>query len=103
MKNTQCVVIDRIDFEQLEDGRTVILKLQAREGRDIPVEHKIHPPGFDLEIALAWCEAHGYTVRRWAGGARAWLGAPRPVRTTHQILSRRAARPGSQMDFALDG
>jgi hypothetical protein len=46
----------------------------------------------ELEIAQAaqWLEAHGYTVRRWPTGLRAWRGEPWPIRTPGQIRKRRA-------------
>ncbi len=44
-----------------------------------------YPTTWDMENALEWCEAHGWSVFRWPGGARAFLGKPWPIRTTAEI------------------
>jgi hypothetical protein len=104
---------DRIDFAVVPSG-VAVTKFWLIDGRSIPAHGgEIKPTGFDLEAALAWCEAHGYTVRRWNGGARAWKGKPWPVRTQAQILRKRtqverqvlAGRADGRLlslDFALD-
>ena len=112
---------DRIDFVQLPDGRVVVQKLRrdARTDparpRDIPFESDVKPQSFDLEDALAWCRENGYSVRQWAGGARAWKGEPWVIRTRAQILRKRRqieaevrANGGSKqsllsLDLAYDG
>ena len=95
---------DRIDFLKLSDGRVNVLKLARHDGRDIPVGHEVKPAGFDLEEALAWCEVHSYTVRRWEGGARAWMGKPWVIRTAHQIRLLRSRNSCEvNLDFAYDG
>ena len=38
-----------------------------------------------LDEFVAWLEAHGWTVRRWPGGARGFLGKQFPVRTKAEI------------------
>ena len=82
---------DRIDFAVVATG-VVVTKFWLIDGRSIPLHGgEIKPTGFDLEGTLAWCEANGYTVRRWEGGARAWKGEPWPVRTRAQILRKRSA------------
>ena len=104
---------DRIDFAVVPSG-VAVTRFWLVDGRSIPFHGgEVKPAGFDLEGALTWCEAHGYTVRRWDGGARAWLGVPWPVRTQAQILRKRSAvermvfaghAPGKllTLDFALD-
>ena len=104
---------DRIDFAVVPSG-VAVTKFWLVDGRSVPLHvGEMKPPGFDLEAALAWCEAHGYTVRRWDGGARAWKGAPWPVRTRAQILRKRSAVERQvfagyagghllTLDFALD-
>lgn len=47
--------------------------------------------------AIAWCESAGWTVRRWPGGARAFKGAPMPVRDARAI---RAMRNRVNADYA---
>ena len=110
-------MIDRIDFFVLSDGRVNILKLTRLNGdgqppRDvrIPDGQIIHPHGFDLESALAWCEANGFVVRRWrsesyGSGARAWKGdKPWVIRSKGQIQRKRRKNPlAVNMDFAYDG
>ena len=106
----------RIDFTEHAQGVTVV-KFWKCDGKDIPPPEgaSLHGPEFDLEEALAWCEAHGYTVRRWPGGARAWKGQPWVIRTRGRIRRRRVevesmARAGqlpsdfyfTGLDFALD-
>lgn len=109
--------IVRMDFNETPGGVVVTKyqRLMTPDGpRDVVAEHAVKPD-LDLEWALAWCETHGYTVRRWPGGARAWLGAPWPIRTVAEIRRRREqverdARLGTLprdfywggLDFALD-
>jgi hypothetical protein len=82
---------DRIDFAVVPSG-VAVTKFWLIDGRSIPLHGgEMKPAGFDLEEALDWCEANGYTVRRWDGGARAWKGEPWPVRTRTQILRKRSA------------
>jgi hypothetical protein len=50
---------------------------------------------FDLDTALAELTARGWSVRRWQTGARAWRGAPEPVRDRFGIQKmRRRAEAG---------
>ena len=101
---------DRIDFLKLSDGRVVILKLRRdatdpAAPRDIPIigGHDIKAD-FNLDAALAWCTANGYSVRRWPGGARAWKGVPWVIRTACQIIRmRRENSCKVSLDFAYDG
>ncbi len=109
--------IVRMDFWQTAAGVAVTKyeRVATPDGpRDVVAEHAVKA-NLDLEWALAWCEAHGYTVRRWPGGARAWYGTPWPIRTVAEIKRRREqverdARLGSLprdyywagLDFALD-
>ena len=103
---------DRIDFTVLSDDRIIVLKLRRDTTTDparpldipLPDGHSINPSGFDLESAIAWCQDHGYTVRRWHNGARAWLNGVRVIRTRGQIQRKRAQNPCAvNMDFAYDG
>lgn len=104
---------DRIDFTTLADGRVIILRLRRdtttdpTAPRDIPVQHDIKPDGFDLDVALDWCAQHGYVIRRWPGGARAWRAhTPWIIRTKRQIIKARQRFTGEgavHVDFAFDG
>jgi len=81
---------DRIDFTVLDDGRIIVQKMQrqAAQRRDFVTDHDTHVD-LDLQTALAWCREHGYTVRTWHNGARAWHGTPWVIRTREQIKRRR--------------
>jgi len=105
---------DRIDFRTISDGRVIVQKMRRdttdpTQPRDIPLPdgHSIKPPGFDLESAIAWCQGHDYTVRRWHNGARAWLGGAWVIRTRYQIRKMRERAERNQenycLDFAYDG
>ncbi len=80
----------RIDFLKIQDGWQVT-KFAERDGHWVALDSRLNPPlrgqdHFDVDQALAWLEEHGWTVRRWPGGARAWLGKPRVIRTREQII-----------------
>ena len=103
---------DRIDFTTLADGRVIILKLRRdvkdpAAPRDIPTSHDFKPASFNLDAALDWCQEHGYVVRKWHGGARAWLSEkPWIIRTRSQIIKTRQRFTGEgaiNTDFAFDG
>ena len=81
---------DRIDFILLDDGRITVLKMrrEVAERRDIVTNHDVHLD-LDLDAALAWCDEHGYTIRTWDGGARAWHGEMWVIRTASQIKRER--------------
>lgn len=61
---------------------------------------------------IQWCKDHGWQVREFPGGARAWKGEVKPVRDTYTIqrlrrqidmaLSRGEADPRRQFDLAFD-
>lgn len=110
---------DRIDFTTLNDGRIVVQKMRREpaERRDVVTDHDIHLD-LDLNTALAWCREHGYTVRTWHDGARAWHGEIWVIRTRAQIKRRREqaerrlaaslhrSKPTNSaifLDFAYDG
>ena len=118
--------VDRIDFI-ITAGGVIVAKFRSSDGRYTPIEAaEVKPPDFDVDTAARWLTAHGFEVRRWPsayglpGGARAWKGAPRPIRTAAQIRRRRSevegairmwmhAHPGERppvhvggLDFALD-
>jgi len=96
--------ITRLDFVELPQGAIVNKILEDHErGVTIVVASGVVP---SLDEALRWCESTGWTVRRWTGGARAWWGGLRPVRSAEQIKQkreelRRYPVPGLQVN-ALD-
>lgn len=113
---------DRIDFSVINDRVVMVQKFEhcPADRRDRVISAETKPLGFDLDAALAWCEEHGYTVRRWPSGARAWKGKPWVIRTRLQIWRKRERaerevasfirrHPGRPtpgltfLDFAYDG
>lgn len=95
---------NRVDFSVCDAG-VVITKFWKQDGRDVPDPKgaNIKPLGFNLDGAIAWLEAHGYTVRRWPNGARAWKGTPWPIRTRGQIQRKREQVEKAVMAGRLDG
>jgi hypothetical protein len=81
--------ITRIDFIQEKDGWTVKKYPFGWTAKTRPLHTNLKPASFDLDFALAWCEKKGWTVYRWQNGARAWKGAPKPVRDSATIMSLR--------------
>lgn len=72
-------------------------KITIRKWRDwtpgvftVNDDYEEKPADYDLDQALTWFEQHGYTVRRWPGGARIWLGKPVAVRTASEIKAMRS-------------
>ena len=93
MKQTQQAAekqeITRIDFATTAD--LVVVNKLVEEPTRAWVYDSSQKPAIELDKMLAWCESNGWTVRRFAPlGARAWKGAPRPIRTAAQIIKRRA-------------
>ena len=82
--------ITRMDFVKLSDGAWEIRKWPyGWSARTHPISIDDKPDGFDLEAALAWSEQHGWLVRRWPDGARAWKGELQPVRDAFAIRAMR--------------
>lgn len=79
---------DRIDFIETAAG-IVVQKYQKQPYKDRMNTSEIKPADFDLQAALDWCQANGYTVRTWSNGARAWKGTIWPIRTTREIIRKR--------------
>ncbi|MBC8263325.1 MAG: hypothetical protein H8E47_04285, partial [Anaerolineales bacterium] len=92
----------RVDFCQLSGGNVVVTEMRREGQRSIPLGEPTVVT-HDLANLLTEYEANGYTVRRWDGGARAWLGKPWPIRTASQIVAMRSRNPCKQVDFAFDG
>jgi hypothetical protein len=106
----------------LPQGKVVVTKMRRDKSvparpRDVVTQTEVKSPDFDLTEALGWCMTHGYSVRQWDGGARAWRGEPWVIRTRPQIARRRqqAERQARQqrqaggstnvlsLDFAFEG
>ena len=79
-------------------AKTPALKIEERPG------------DFDLGGALDWCRHHGWTVREWPGGARAFKDGLIPVRERAAIQSMRRTvqnnmalgHPDAHNQFDLD-
>lgn len=85
----------RIDLIQMPDGWHYRKWPYGWEPKTRPMSEEIKSADEVAQI-LAWCEAHGWTVRRWPGGARAFLGQPKPVRDRAGIL---AVRRQAEQEF----
>jgi hypothetical protein len=72
-------MITRVDLFEVPTG---ILVRQYEDGwRTTNTANEAHINyGSTLAEMVAWFEEHGWTVRTWPGGARAFKGSPRPVR-----------------------
>ncbi len=104
----------RIDFTQAADGSFHVRKFPyGWTAKTKPISDEIKSES-DYEQAILWCVVNGWHVRRWPGGARAFKGAPQPVRDRASILTmRRKVEADMQQgrtnhqyqsgyDFALD-
>jgi len=94
--------ITRIDFIH-NDSDWIIKKFPfGWTAKTRPLLSETKPADFDMESALAWCESRGWTVYRWDGGARAWKGAPKPVRDRASILAMRRKALESHVHYTMD-
>jgi hypothetical protein len=72
--------ITRIDLHQVRRGVLVRKYAAGWDPSTPPVPPSNTNTEMTLEQMISWLRSHGWTVRTWLGGARAWLGKPRPVR-----------------------
>ena len=79
------IEIERIDFF-VTAGGVIVNKMGQNIYNKLIVADGKTVKEFDLEAALHWCEQHGWKVRRWPGGARAWVNELTPVRTKLEII-----------------
>ena len=100
-RNGQSIRTDRIDFDVHASGTVMVTQMTRYKAdrRDIAHTWTTYDQevGFDLALALAWCEENGFVVETWPTskswdnpkacirGARAWRGAKWPIRTGWQI------------------
>ncbi len=80
-----CGEITRIDFSQEGEKWTVKKFPYGWTAKTRPLSIESKPADFDLEAAFAWLQEHGWTTRRYPGGARAWKGQILPVRDDNAI------------------
>jgi len=101
---------DRIDFTIIAGG-VQVMKFRRdvsnpQRPRDIPIIDgaSMKPVEFDLEAAISWCKAAGYTVREIPGrSARAWLGdKPWPIRSRSRIKRMRQSAERANRDYFID-
>jgi hypothetical protein len=85
-----CGETTRIDFTTTKDGVKVEKYPLGWTAKTNPITSEVKPGSFDLEVSITWCENHGFTVRRWPGGARAWKGEAMPVRDAGAIMRLRS-------------
>ena len=78
---------DRIDF-LLQPPVMVVFFYRLTGGTYMQIDRHDHAQKIFSDV-LPWLTSHGYSVRTWPGGARAWLGKPRPIRTRAQIVQLR--------------
>jgi hypothetical protein len=103
--------VTRIDLYQQNDGTLVFKYAEGWTASTPAISRRTVPPEEkSFDDMLAWLQSNGWTVRTWPNGARAWKGAPKPVRTAGQIMRKRESlerypRPDLQLcnlDLALD-
>ncbi len=80
--------ITRVDFIHLPDGWHYRKFPYGWTAKTRPLSDEIKTQA-EVDEILEWCEAKGWTVRRWPDGARAFKGEPRPIRDRAAILSLR--------------
>lgn len=78
----------RVDFVQRSDGWHILKYCAGWTAKTHPVSDELKTEE-EVNAALSWCEKNKWTVRRWQGGARAFRGAPKPVRTANEIRAMR--------------
>lgn len=78
----------RIDLYQ-NPGGLFVLKFSDGWTASTPAYDRHLTPDWTIDAAARWLEENGWTVRRWPGGARAWLGRLLPIRTRAQIARKR--------------
>ena len=95
-RNGQSIRTDRIDFAVLADGTVNVTQMTRYKSnrKDVPHTWTTYDPevGFDISLALAWCNDNGFVVETWPQwgnspirGARAWRDERWAIRTAHQI------------------
>ncbi len=92
---------DRIDFERMSDGRTIVQKIwRLQNRRAAPLKNEIKKADFDLAAALDWLREHGYVVHDWGYGMRAWKAEePWAIRRTDRILAYREKLVMQEMHY----
>jgi len=91
MNESQLPKITRVDLRVQPRGEGVAV-LQYPDGWQAwtdPVEMHVNATT-GLEDMVKWFKDHGWYVREWPGGARAFLGKPIPVRSKKEILRMRS-------------
>ena len=117
------VEITRIDFYEAfqgTEGRCVVNVAKFPDGWEKdPMARAIKRYQSDKPLAemLTWCEAQGWKIRRWPGGARAFKGGLHPIRSRGAIVRMRTSYENDRIfrqqladkglclsgfDFALD-
>ena len=89
----------RIDYFALATGLVVKHYPYGWKAGTRPTKIE-HLPINELESLLEDRRLHGWTVRTWKNGARAWKGEPLPVRNANEIM---VLRHRVEKDFVTQG
>ena len=84
--DSQIAAITRVDMRiQPREGVAVLQYASGWTAGTEPAEMHTNATT-TLPEMIEWFEKHGWTVRTWPGGARAWLGRPLPIRSKLEII-----------------
>jgi len=87
MPTLDTLPITRLDMVEIAEGRYLVNEIAERAGdrnNDVTVRSRIKEASLATLIA-SFEKASGWTLRVFPGGARAWRGKPRSVRTRGRI------------------
>jgi hypothetical protein len=76
--------ITRVDIVQSDKKWAVRKYCYGWTARTRPISQR-EMTDAEAAKAIAWCKEHGWTVREFPGGARAWKGEVKPVRDASTI------------------
>ena len=94
--------ITRIDLYETQDGLRVDKYPDGWLVGDKPIERTL-PRDWTLKSAVAWLESQHWTIRTWPGGARAFCGQAKSVRTAGQIIRlRQRAQDRGEIEAAYN-
>jgi hypothetical protein len=80
--------ITRVDFVHQSDGWHIKKYCAGWTAKTRPVSDVVKTEE-EVNAAISWCDEHKWSVRKWDGGARAFRGAPKPVRDANTIRAMR--------------
>lgn len=80
--------VTRVDFAKRADGWHIVKYCYGWTAKTRPMSDVLKSEE-EINSAIAWCETHGWTIRKWDSGARAWKDKLRPVRDANGIRAMR--------------